>query len=536
MSSNIGGINGTSSSSGVTAPKSGTEELKKKQEEQQVLGQQKSSQSAADMWDNLESTATQQSQNIQDGQQTKEGQAAQQGQDVQQEQNTQQKQQAQQGQGVQQEQNTQQKQQAEAKDGKVYAQNGETFDKTAERLGFKKGTEEYENFKKANSEAAEKGWFYLHKEVSVPDDLKSKLTDGAYNTDTNAEQAKWKAWVDGGKKPITSSSQSSSANISEDKQTVTDNSANEQTTLTTQPEETSEKQAVQSQRQQVQQTTTHQTQTPQSDKLTATQQGQKPTQSADTKKADNNKQNPTSPQVAHSNEQTNGIGDIDGKFNDYIAQSRETGDCYLIGAMDSVLAKPNGRKALENNINVNKQNNTAQVKYGNKNYNVDLTTAKNREDLESVGGDARLLELAEEQQRLNSGHKSTSPTDKGDILYDGKALNAYKNMGLKDVKEEPVPGKFDYNKFNDPNKAYAYRRGDIPGRTGAPMGTSKADGQVPLKSYHQYAILGATKDAVLFHNPYKPFDPNNPIGEHTIYVPKSELEKYPYWLDSGSFA
>jgi len=530
MGSNISGVNGANSSSGVTAPKSGTEELKKQPEEQQVLGQQKNSLSATDMWDNLESTAPQQTkqeqqvkeepqpqqeQEVQQEQPTKEAQQTQQGQEAKQEQPTKEAQQTQQGQEAKQE------QQAEAKDGKVYAQNGETFDKTAERLGFKKGTEEYENFKNANADAAKKGWFYLHKEISVPDDLKSKLADGAYNTDTNAEQAKWKKWVDGGKKPTTAPAESSSANISEAKQTVADDSVKEQAPQKTQQEETAVQQEVQPQRQAVRQTTARQV--------------QKPTQSADTKKADNNKQNPTTPQVASPQGQTNGIGVVDGKFNDYIMQSRDTGDCYLIGAMDSVLAKPGGKKALEQNININQQNNTAQVKYGNKNYNVDLASAKNRNDLESAGGDARLLELAEEKQRLNNGHRSTSPTNSGDILYDGKASNAYKNMGLKNVKEEPVSGKFDYNKFNDPNKAYAYRRAEN-GLKGAPMGRSSSEGQVTLKPYHQYAVLGATQDAVLFHNPYKPFDPNNPIGEHTIYVPKSELEKYPYWLDSGTIA
>ena len=84
--------------------------------------------------------------------------------------------------------------------GKVFAKNGETFNQTAKRLGFEEGTPEYEEFVKANPEAAQKNWFYLHKEINIPESLQDKLSEDAYKVDTNEEQAKWQEAI--GRKPV----------------------------------------------------------------------------------------------------------------------------------------------------------------------------------------------------------------------------------------------------------------------------------------------------------------------------------------------
>ena len=79
--------------------------------------------------------------------------------------------------------------------GKVYAKNGETFDQTAKRLGFEKGTEEYNEFVKANPQAAKKHWFRLGVEINIPKSLKDKVKDEAYGVDRKAEEAKYKEAV-----------------------------------------------------------------------------------------------------------------------------------------------------------------------------------------------------------------------------------------------------------------------------------------------------------------------------------------------------
>lgn len=57
----------------------------------------------------------------------------------------------------------------------TYPKEGETFKKTAERLGFKPGTPEYEEFKKANAEAGKRNWFIVGDEVKIPPSIQDKI-------------------------------------------------------------------------------------------------------------------------------------------------------------------------------------------------------------------------------------------------------------------------------------------------------------------------------------------------------------------------
>lgn len=57
----------------------------------------------------------------------------------------------------------------------TYAKNGESFDKTAERLGFIKGTPEYEEFLDANKNAAKRKWFQVSENVRIPASLADKV-------------------------------------------------------------------------------------------------------------------------------------------------------------------------------------------------------------------------------------------------------------------------------------------------------------------------------------------------------------------------
>lgn len=77
---------------------------------------------------------------------------------------------------------------ATKREGPIYAKEGETFKQTAKRLGFEEGTPEYEAFAKANPKAAQKGWFNIGKEITIPDDLKDKLKDEAFGVDAAAEE------------------------------------------------------------------------------------------------------------------------------------------------------------------------------------------------------------------------------------------------------------------------------------------------------------------------------------------------------------
>ena len=79
-----------------------------------------------------------------------------------------------------------------------YAKNGESFKQTAERLGFKPGTPEYEAFAEANKTAAKQGWFIVGKEVIIPKSIEDKVNKEGLNVDSKGEIEKYnKAITDG---------------------------------------------------------------------------------------------------------------------------------------------------------------------------------------------------------------------------------------------------------------------------------------------------------------------------------------------------
>ena len=79
------------------------------------------------------------------------------------------------------------------KDGNILsnAKSGETFDQTAERLGIKKGTQEFEKFKELNAKAAKNGWFNVGAEVKIPAGLEDKINLEGLNVDSSAEVSKF---------------------------------------------------------------------------------------------------------------------------------------------------------------------------------------------------------------------------------------------------------------------------------------------------------------------------------------------------------
>ncbi len=71
----------------------------------------------------------------------------------------------------------------------TYPLEGETFKKTAERLGFKPGTPEYEEFAKANSQSAKRNWFKVGDQVKIPPSIQDKVnTEGLIDKTTGQAQ------------------------------------------------------------------------------------------------------------------------------------------------------------------------------------------------------------------------------------------------------------------------------------------------------------------------------------------------------------
>ena len=71
------------------------------------------------------------------------------------------------------------------------AKSGETFVQTAERLGIKKGTIEFEKFKELNQKAFKNGWFNVGAEVKIPAGMEDKINLDGLNVDSSAEVSKF---------------------------------------------------------------------------------------------------------------------------------------------------------------------------------------------------------------------------------------------------------------------------------------------------------------------------------------------------------
>ena len=80
------------------------------------------------------------------------------------------------------------------KDGNILsnAKEGETFARTAERLGIAKDSPEYEKFKELNSKAAKNGWFIVGAEVKIPAGMEEKINLEGLNVDVKSEIEKFK--------------------------------------------------------------------------------------------------------------------------------------------------------------------------------------------------------------------------------------------------------------------------------------------------------------------------------------------------------
>lgn len=71
------------------------------------------------------------------------------------------------------------------------AKEGESFARTAKRLGIEKGTPEYEKFKELNKRAAKKGWFIVGAEVKIPAGMEDKINLEGLNVDARSEIDKY---------------------------------------------------------------------------------------------------------------------------------------------------------------------------------------------------------------------------------------------------------------------------------------------------------------------------------------------------------
>ena len=76
----------------------------------------------------------------------------------------------------------------------TYAKEGETFDATAKRLGFEKGTAEYETFVKANQKAKDRKWFMVGEGIIIPPSIQNKVSNDNLLSEKDglAEVEKWK--------------------------------------------------------------------------------------------------------------------------------------------------------------------------------------------------------------------------------------------------------------------------------------------------------------------------------------------------------
>ncbi len=99
----------------------------------------------------------------------------------------------------------------------TYPMEGETFRKTASRLGFKYGTDEYSEFVNANKKASNRKWFIVGEEVKIPPSLAEKVVKEEIISKNESKQEieKYNKRVSAPKTPKAPETQKTPKNIEE---------------------------------------------------------------------------------------------------------------------------------------------------------------------------------------------------------------------------------------------------------------------------------------------------------------------------------
>lgn len=196
-----------------------------------------------------------------------------------------------------------------------------------------------------------------------------------------------------------------------------------------------------------------------------------------------------------------------GKF-DHPADQHESGDCYLVSTVNSMIAKPALKKKLEDMITI-LPNGDAKItmKGNNKTYIISAKDIENSNYLSSGDGDMRILEIAYDRYVRDEAYEDDNFIENygvGDggiqrcfleALFGEQSDENYMDVHAKDFE----PKTFD----SSPNTAYTFCVG--PGIISAKYAyyaTNDKGEKVYIEHRHGYSLVGVNEKGLQIINPW----------------------------------
>jgi hypothetical protein len=187
-----------------------------------------------------------------------------------------------------------------------------------------------------------------------------------------------------------------------------------------------------------------------------------------------------------------------GKIDKTAAQGR-LNDCWLLSPINSLAASPNGKKILEDMVQVDANNNVTVTLKGEK-YKISEAELKGSDHLSNGDLDIRAIEIAVERYVLEHGAKAGGETE-----Y--TIHNGWSNFAMKLLTGKKAYHLKEANKINETIRNFDINKNVVTCFTNTETPVKLIDENGKAYEYarnHEYAVVGKDEKYVYMVDPYNP--------------------------------